>query len=87
MGRGKMRYQNSRKGIDESDPTQIGQEEEIVTLTRHMRSRKGRPEEKEGKNPSDPFQKTSLQCTNPGKGKPEDKEGSIQVIVSQKPQN
>ncbi len=58
MGRVRKRHQNSRKGIDESDPSQKGQEEEIATPTLHMSPRNGRPEEKEGMNPSDPSLKT-----------------------------
>jgi hypothetical protein len=53
IGRGRKRHRNSRKGIDESDPTQKRQGEEIATPTPCMISRRGRPEEKEHMNPGD----------------------------------
>jgi hypothetical protein len=57
LGRGRTKHQNSRKSIDESDPSQKGQEEEIATPTLCMSPRKGRLEKKEGMYLSDPSEK------------------------------
>ncbi len=53
MGRGRKRHQKSRNGVDESDPTQTGQEEEIGSPSPHTSPRRGINEEKEGMNQRD----------------------------------
>jgi hypothetical protein len=67
MGKGRKRHQNSKNCVDESVPTQTGQEEEISSPlpSPHTTPRRGIPEEKEGMNERDLSQITPQRRMSP----------------------
>jgi hypothetical protein len=88
MARGRNRNQKSKNGLDESDHTQTGEEEEISSPLPSPRTspRRGIPEEKEGMNQIDLSKKLHKDARVYKEGHLKLPKAFIQVIFPKKTQ-